>query len=436
MNIPGPRSQEYRQREEIHLAPGLQRFAQLAGITLKRGQGTRLYDVDGRRYIDFIGGIGVGGIGHSHPKWVAAVEDQLRRLVIGSFTSPARVELLERISEFRPSPRLNRVQLYTSGAEAVESALRLAKCHTGKHEIVSFWGGFHGKTLGTLSAMGSDARQGWGPLAPGYHIAHYAHCHHCPLSLKYSACGLACANAVREQIRRATSGSVAAILIEPMQGSGGNVIPPSDFLRAIRSIADELGALLIADEMITGFGRTGKDWGVHHSGVEPDIVTIGKQFGGGMPISGLITRDEIAQSRPWSEPSGSSSSYGGNALACAAAAATLRIIREEKLVENSRRMGELLLARLRRLSERHPVIGEVRGQGLFLGVELVDARNRKTKLSRETCERLFSECLRRGLLTMSYDPVFRLQPAMVIDEPTLDEAVLILDEALTEVCGE
>jgi len=435
MSFPGPRSQDYRNREETLLAPGLQRFAQMAGIALKRGQGTRVYDVDGRSYIDFIGGIGVGGIGHSHPGWVAAVEEQLRRLVVGSFTTPARVDLLERISEFRPSPRLKRVQLYTSGAEAVESALRLAKCHTGRHEIISFWGGFHGKTLGTLSAMGSDARRGWGPLAPGYHLAPYADCRRCPMNLEHPSCGLACADAVREQIRRSSAGSVAAILVEPMQGTAGNVIPPPEFLRAVRSIADELGALLIADEMITGFGRTGRDWGVHHSGVEPDIVTIGKQFGGGMPVSGIITRDEIAASRPWSEPSGSSSSYGGNPLACAAAAATLRIIREEKLVENSRRMGELLLARLRRLSDKHGVIGEVRGQGLFIGMELVDARDRKSKLPRATCERIFQECLRRGLLTMAYDPVFRLQPAMVIDEPTLDEAVLILDEVLGEVCG-
>src|SRR4051812_27602370 len=277
--IPGPLSEALREREEQHLAPGLQGFALMAGIAIKEARGSAVTDVDGNTLIDLIGGIGVNGLGHSHPEYVKAIQSQVESASVGSFTSEARVSLFEQLAEHRPAPSLHRIQLYSSGAEAVESALRLAKAHTGNYEFVSFSGGFHGKTMGVLSLMGSDFKDGYGPMVPGSHIAPYADCYRCPLKLDYPSCGLACVEATRQQIKQNSTGRVAAFLIEPLQGTAGNVIPPREFLPAVKEVAREFGALLIADEMITGFGRTGRYWGAEHSGVEPDIVTVGKQMG-------------------------------------------------------------------------------------------------------------------------------------------------------------
>jgi len=431
--IPGPKSRALREREEKHLAPGLQRFALMAGIVVEKGKGSTVTDVDGNTYIDIIGGIGVNGLGHSHPKYVKAIQDQVEKASVGSFTNEPRVELLERIAAHRPAPLVHRTQLYSGGAEAVESALRLAKCYTGKYEFVSFWGGFHGKTMGVLSLMGSDFKEKLGPMVPGAHIAPYAYCYRCPLALKNPSCGLACVDMARKQIKQNSTGSVAAVIVEPMQGSAGNIIPPKEFLPAVQSIAKDLGALFIADEMITGFGRTGKFWGVEHSGAQPDIVTIGKQFGGGVPVSGLISTDEITAAQPWAKPSGSSSSYGGNPLVSAAGAAALRIIDEENLVENSRKMGDYFLKKLTPMLDRYPFVGDVRGAGLFLAVELVKDKTTKEKLSKNVTQTIFMECVRRGLLTMSYEASFRIQTAMNIDEKTIDEAVAILTEVFDEV---
>jgi 4-aminobutyrate aminotransferase / (S)-3-amino-2-methylpropionate transaminase / 5-aminovalerate transaminase len=426
--IPGPKSLALRTREEKHLAPGLQGFALMAGIVVDHARGSTVTDVDGNTLIDIIGGIGVNGLGHSHPTYVQAIKTQVERASVGSFTSEVRVELLERLAENRPAAGIHRAQLYSSGAEAVESALRLAKCYTGKYEFVSFWGGFHGKTMGVLSLMGSDFKENLGPMVPGSHIAPYANCYRCPMKLKHPSCGMACVDLLRKQVKTSTAGAIAAFIVEPMQGTAGNVIPPREFLPAVKEVAKELGALFIADEMITGFGRTGKLWGVQHSAVEPDIVTLGKQFGGGFPVSAVMSRDEIVNAKPWANPSGSSSSYGGNPLAAAGAASALRIIEEEGLVENSNQMGEYFLKKLQPMVDRYPFVGDVRGAGLFLGIEMVKDKQTKEPLSKVATQRVFQECLKRGLLTMSYAASFRIQPAMTIDSGTIDHAVAILTE--------
>ena len=431
--IPGPKSQALREREEKNIAPGLQRFAQMAGIVVEKAQGSAVTDDDGNTFIDIIGGIGVNGLGHSHPRFVKAVKDQVEQISVGSFTSEARVELLEKIAEHRPSPEVHRTQLYSSGAEAVESALRLAKCHTGKYEFISFWGGFHGKTMGVLSLMGSDFKQKLGPMVPGNHIAPYAYCYRCPMKLSYPSCGMACAEILRKQVKLNTTGQIAAMIIEPMQGAAGNITPPKEFLPAVESIAREADALLIVDEMITGFGRTGKYWGADHSGAQGDIVTIGKQFGGGLPISGVIARESVAHAKPWSNPSGSSSSYGGNPLACAGAAEALKIIDEERLVDNAREMGEYFLAKLTPMLDRYPFVGDVRGSGLLIAIEMVKDKSTKEPLPKSVTHRIFHECLKRGLLTMSYEHCFRIQPSMTIDRDTVDEAVAIITEVFDQM---
>jgi 4-aminobutyrate aminotransferase / (S)-3-amino-2-methylpropionate transaminase / 5-aminovalerate transaminase len=434
--IPGPKSAALRAREDQHLAPGAQAYPLLAGVALDHAQGTLVTDVDGNSYLDFIGGIAVAALGHSHPTWVKAVQEQAGRAAVGSFTSDARVELLERFAAHRPANDVVRLQLYSSGAEAVESALRLAKSHTGKHEFVSCWGGFHGKTMGALSLMGSTFKHGLGPMVPGSHQVPYADCYRCPLGLQYPSCGVACAEVARKYLKTATAGSVAAIIVEPMQGTAGNVIPPKEFLPALASIAKELDALFIADEMITGLGRTGTWWGVHHSDVKPDIVTIGKAVGGGFPLSALATTDAIARAKPWANPSGSSSSYGGNPLAAAAGAASLRIIDEEHLVENARRVGAVMLEILTPWVERYPFVGDVRGAGMFLGLELVVDKQSKQPLPRSLTERIFQECVRRGLFAMTYAPSVRLQPPLTTDEATAKNGLAILEEVFDWVLRE
>ena len=221
-----------------------------------------------------------------------------------------------------------------------------------------------------------------------------------------------------------------------MQGTAGNVIPPPGFLPAVQAIAKETGALLIADEMITGFGRTGTFWGVEHDGVVPDVMTCGKGIGGGFPLAAVVSTDALTAAKPWSNPSGSSSSYGGNPLGSAAGLAALEIITKENLVENSRRVGAAMLARLERMREKHRIVGDVRGKGLLLGIELVSDRKTKELVSRDFTKALFQECLRRGLVAMSYSPVIRINPPLSIDEATALEGLEILDEAIGAVARE
>jgi 4-aminobutyrate aminotransferase/(S)-3-amino-2-methylpropionate transaminase len=426
--VPGPRSVALRAREDAHIAPGLQGYAVMAGLVVDHAAGSAVTDVDGNTLLDFIGGIGVNSLGHAHPTVVQAIQQQVARVHVGSFTSEARVELVERLADHSPSPEVHRVQLYSGGAEAVESALRLAKSYTKKYEFVSFWGGFHGKTLGALSLMGSTYKEGLGPMAPGSHLVPYADCYRCPIGSTYPSCGLGCVELGRKQLKMAGAGAVAAFIVEPMQGTSGNVIPPDDFLPAVSSLAREFDALLIADEMITGFGRTGRWWGLDHSGATADIVTIGKAFGGGFPLSGLITRDEIASAKPWSVASGSSSSYGGNALGAAAGAAALRAIEEEKLVDNAREVGAAMIDALRPFVDDYPFVGEVHGRGLLIGIELVADKKTKEPLARTVTRLIFDECVRRGLLTMAYAPSFRIQPALTIDRATADNGIAVVRE--------
>jgi 4-aminobutyrate aminotransferase/(S)-3-amino-2-methylpropionate transaminase len=435
--VPGPKSRELRDREEAHMAPGLQGYAVMAGIVADHAEGSAVTDVDGNTFLDFIGGIGVNALGHTHPAIVKAIGDQVQKISVGSLTSEPRVELGERVAAHALTDgagnALHRVQLYSSGAEAVESALRLAKSHTGKYEFVSFWGGFHGKTMGTLSLMGSTAKEGLGPMVPGAHFVPYADCYRCPLNLEQKTCGLGCVELARKQLKVASAGAIAAMIAEPMQGTAGNVIPPDDFLPAMRSVAKEHDALFISDEMLTGFGRTGKYWGSDHSGVTPDIVTVGKAFGGGFPLSGVLTSDGIGQAKPWSVPSGSSSSYGGNALGSAAGAASLRTIEEDGLVESSRVVGAYLLDLLRPFVDDYPFVGKVDGRGLFLAIELVSDKKTKAPLARHVTDKIFRDCVARGLLTMSYSAHFRIQPALTIDRETAANGVAILREVFDEL---
>jgi 4-aminobutyrate aminotransferase/(S)-3-amino-2-methylpropionate transaminase len=431
----GPRSKDIVARERRFLAPGSQGFAQYAGLAMARGEGATLIDEDGHRYIDFIAGIAVGSVGHCHPHYVEALKRQVETLTFGSFTTEARAKFLELLASVTPDG-LTRIQMFSGGAEAVEAALRLAKAATGRHEVVGFWGGFHGKTSGVLPLLGSDFKHGLGPFLPGHHLTPYADCYRCPLRLRYPDCGIACADYIRDVIQHQTSGDIAAIIVEPMQGTAGNIVPPEGFLRAVQAIAHEHGALLIADEMITGFGRTGLMWGSAHDHVVPDIMTVGKGMGGGFPLSAVISSDQITSAKPWSNPSHSSSSYGGNPLAAAAGLAALEIILKDDLVANSERVGRAMLTRLQQMKEKYACVGEVRGRGLLLGVELVRDRKTTEPVPKVVTQALYQECLRRGLAAMSYTTPIRINPPLIITEDAALEGLAILDEALDVVLRE
>lgn len=430
--IPGPNSRALVEAEQEFVAPGLQRIAQLSQLAMVEGRGCRLTDADGNEYLDFFAGVAVASLGHSHPRFVQALTQQIGKLIVGSFTTEPRLRLLKTIAELAPGA-LNRTQLYSGGAEAVEAGIRLAKSYTRKHEVVGFWGGFHGKTGGVIGLIGDEWKQKWGPLTPGTHLVPYADCYRCPFQMEYPACGMFCLDFARKAIKTTTGGSIAAIIVEPIQGTAGNVVPPPEFLPGVADIAKENEALLIADEMITGFGRTGKMFGCNHTRTEPDIMTIGKGLGCGFPVSGLISTDAITASYPWSKASSSSSSYGANPLAATAALTTIETIVDDDLVENSERVGAFLLRELQRLQEKHELIGHVRGAGLLLGMDLVKDRKTREPLAPKVSEFIFLEALRRGLLLMGYFSRVRINPPLILTESEARDGIDILDEVFTEV---
>ncbi len=430
--VPGPKSRELFNLEQQHLSPGIQTIASLSGIVLEKGDGCIVQDVDGNRYIDFFAGVAVASLGYNHPKYVRVMQEQVSKIHVGSFATRHRVELTKLLSEIAVGD-LHRTQFYSSGAEAVEAALRLAKSYTKKTEFIGFWGGFHGKTAGVLGLLGDDFKHQLGPLPAGVYNSPYADCRHCALRLTFPECDFACVDFLRPKIKYETTNNIAAIIVEPIQGTAGNVVPPPGYLKRLQALAREIGALLIVDEMITGFGRTGKMFGCQHDDVVPDIITIGKGFGGGYPMTGLMSRDEMIFSKPFANPSGSSSSYGGNPLAAAAAYITVKTIIEDGLVENSARVGALMLERLITFKNKFPFVGDVRGKGLLIGMELVKNPRTKEKLDKKYTKMIFQECLNRGLIIMGYNPDIRINPPLIITEDVAEEGIEIMEEAFTHV---
>lgn len=430
--VPGPRSKAIFDHEAQAMAPGLQSIALYSRIAIDRARGCMITDVDGNEYLDFVAGVAVGSLGHCHPHYVGRLREQLDRVTFGSFTTETRAQFLKLVSAALPEG-ISHLQLFSGGAEAVEAAFRLAKSVTRKFEFVGFWGGYHGKTAGVIGLLGGDYRKHQGPFAPGMHLSPYANCYRCPWKLTYPSCGLACAEHLRNVIKNETQDEVAAIIIEPMQGTAGNVIPPDDFVHAVREIADEFGALLIVDEILTGFGRTGTMWASEQFSLKPDIITIGKGMGGGFPLSGLASSLERMSATPFGEPSGSSSSYGGNPLAAAAGLAVIEAIINENLVDNAARVGALMFDALKGLQNKYRFIGDVRGRGLMIGVEMVADRATKEPLDKAITRALFHEALERGLVTMSYSHVIRINPPLVITEDEALRGVDILDQSFAAI---
>lgn len=429
-NIPGPKSLEHWQQEEQIIGPGLQAVVQWVQLCIVEGHGSYLVDLDGNTYVDFMGASGVNSLGHSHPRFIEALSEQLSTWVTGGFASQARLKMLQLMQTVLP-PGLEKIQLYSSGSEAVEAGLRLAKSYTQKHEFLGFWNAFHGKTMGSL-ALTDGAKRGLGPLVPGFYSAPYAYCYRCPFQLKFPSCSLACVEHVRDVIRHETTGALAAIIIEPVQGRAGNIEPPPGYLSAIQSVAREFDALLIADESITGFGRTGKMFACEHDGVSPDIIIVGKGMGNGFPVTGIISNSQIMSASPYSDPSASSSSYGGFPLACQAIAVTLHTIIEENLVWNSAVLGRKFLSELTRMVQEISIVGDVRGRGLMLGVEIVYDKETKRPVPKEIMRQVYLALLKEGVLVMVGGNSLRLYPPLSINDDLVAKVCTVIEKTLRE----
>lgn len=400
--------------------------------------GARLRDVDGRTFLDFATGISVLNVGHSHPRVVAAVVEQAARLTHSGapvMMPEGYVRVARRLCEITPGAFPKKALLVNSGAEAIENAIKIARQATGRPAIISFHNGFHGRTLLTLSVTGkvSPYRQNFGPYAPEVYQVPYPYEYRRPPGMAAESLGGACVQAVRELFRTTVAPDrVAAILVEPVQGEGGFVVPPPDFLPRLRALCTEFDIPLIVDEVQTGFGRTGRLFACEHWGVEPDLVTLAKSLGGGLPLAAVVGRSPLMDA---TAPGGLGGTYGGNPLACAAALAVISVMEDERLPERAMRLGERAQVRLRGFAERFPQVGEVRGLGAMVAMELVsDPHTRQP--APDLAAAIVKESYRSGLLILKaglYDNVIRLLFPLTIAERELDDGLDILERSLAAV---
>ena len=424
---PGPRAKAIVARQNAWASTS---YPKEYPLVVARGAGAMLEDVDGNRYLDFMAGIAVNSTGHSHPAVVSAVQEAAQRFlhVCGSdFYYDGFAALCERLATLAPGESRKRVFLTNSGTEAVEAAIKLARHSTGRAALVAFTGAFHGRTYGAMSLTASKARQRarFGPFLPEVHHVPYAY----PYRGGGDESGARSLAAIEELFaRKLDPRDVAAIFVEPVQGEGGYVVPPAGWLRALRGLCTMHGILLVADEVQCGIGRTGRLFACEHDDVEPDILVTGKGLGSGMPIGAMIAREAVMT---W-EPGAHGSTFGGNPVCCAAALATLDVIEREQLLGNATRMGERLMNGMRELATRHEVIGDVRGRGLMVGVELVADRATRAPAS-DAVNALVESAFRRGLLLLGAGrSTLRLCPPLMIDEYEVDTAVAIIDACLAE----
>lgn len=411
-----------------HSLPGGAQINEYAGIVVARAENAYIWDTDGNRYIDFFTGVGVCNIGHSHPKFQESLIKQLAQCSVGSFFTEVRAQFYENITELLP-PNLQQIHMYSTGSEAVEAAIRLARAATKREEVVSFWGGFHGKTQGAMSLHAGPRKQGVGPLPTGAHHVPYAYCYRCPLKLNFPSCQYACVELAKNSIKQSAAGDIAAIIIEPVQGTNGNIVPPPGYLKKIRNLADEFGALLVFDEVITGFGRTGCFFAYEHEDIVPDILILGKAMGSGVPTSAIISDAALAKNTSFSSPSAASSTFGGNPLSSAAALATIQIIRNEHLVERSRELGKLTENIVGSWSKDLAVVGNTGVLGLMIGLELV-IPGTKCPLPSEITHKFFLSLLNRGIIAMAYGSRVRLYPPLSISASDLQEGLLVIQSEL------
>jgi 4-aminobutyrate aminotransferase/(S)-3-amino-2-methylpropionate transaminase len=428
--IPGPRSKEILERKDRVIADPLSIFIP---VVIERGEGATLTDVDGNTFIDFTGGVGCLNVGHAHPRVVDAVQEQAAKFFHTDFTIvpyEVYVTLAERLVESVPISGPAKAAFFNAGTEAVENAVKFARAYTKRQAVIAFEGGFHGRTLLSLSMTSKTHpyKAGLGPFAPEVYRMPFAQDYRGPSAAE------ALATLERALVTHVAAESVAAIVIEPVQGEGGFVVAPPEFLEGVRRICDDNGIVLVIDEVQTGFGRTGKMWGIEHYEIEPDLMCLAKSIAAGLPLSGVIGRAEIMDAPDDSAIGGT---YVGNPVAQAAALAVLDVFEDEGLVERAARIGETIRARMLAWQERWDAVGDLRGLGAMLAIELVHDRGTKDPAP-ELASAVVEAAAARGLLLLKsgiYSNCIRVLLPLVISEAELDEALAVWEDALAAALG-
>ncbi len=406
--------------------------ARVEPVVVERAKGATYVDISGKEYIDCFSGIAVTNAGHCHPRVIEAAKVQMEKLVHCCsyvYYSQPTADLAEKLAAITPGS-LQKTFFGNGGAEAIEGALRLAKQFTGKTEFIGLQGSFHGRSYATLSVTGNCGRKRrGGPYMAGCTFLPAPYCYRCFYELQYPSCQLRCARALEEIILYNTYDSVAAFIAEPVMGEGGIIVPPVEFFQEVEKILKKHEILFICDEVQTGFGRTGKMFAIEHYAVQPDIMAMAKGIADGFPLSGFIAREDVADSF---KPGDHLSTFGGNPVSCAAALANIRVLEEEKLIEAAEQKGQWFLERFQDLASRHRLIGDVRGKGLMIGLELVKDPSSKEPAA-EQGRRLRQACLEKGVLVGlggTFGNVIRIQPPLVIEEAQMEEVVRVVQEAL------
>ena len=429
MKLPGPKAHALVKRDSAVVSPSYPRDYP---IVMDYGKGCWVWDVDGNKFLDFMAGIAVNSTGHAHPEVVKAIQEQAEKFlhISPDFYHPKMVELSEKLDEIAPMQEAATVFLTNSGTEAVETALKLARYHTGRTNFIGFTGAFHGRTMGAITMTASKAiyHSGFYPLMNGVVHAPYPNPYRPILERKQGEdYGETVVRYIEEQIfhQIVPANEVAGILVEPIQGEGGYIVPPAGFFPALRTLCDKYGILLLADEVQSGMGRTGKWWAIENFGVEPDIFTTAKGIASGMPLGACVARRTVMD---WGKGA-HGNTYGGNPLACAAALKTIELI-ENQYMQNAAETGQYAIDALEEIAARHSSIGQVRGIGMMIGVEFVKQQDSKEPDS-ELRDRLVQNAFERGLLLLGCaKSVIRIAPPLSMTRSEIDEGLLIFEEAL------
>ncbi|HLG30706.1 MAG TPA: acetyl ornithine aminotransferase family protein, partial [Candidatus Brocadiales bacterium] len=430
--LPGPKAKSYLEKDQKFVSPSSTKEYPLV---VKTARGNMVEDVDGNKFLDFTAGVAVCSTGHCHPEVIEAIKRQAETLIHMSgadFYNPLHVELAEKLSRISPGTDTKRTFFGNSGAEAVETAFKLARYHTKRPMIIAFYNAFHGRTMGALSLTGSRTtqRKGFFPLIPGVIHVPYAYCYRCYYGLTKEKCGMWCAGWIKEELFQTVvpPEEVAAIFVEPVQGEGGYIVPPKEFLDQLYKLTREYGILYVADEVQAGMGRTGKMFACEHFGIVPDIITLAKGIASGMPVSATVAPQKIMD---WG-PGTHASTFGGNPVAISAALKTIELL-ENGLIANAARIGAYIIKQLKAMEKTHRLIGDVRGLGLMIGIELVRDKKTKERAVKERNE-LLQKAFKKGLLLLgcSRNSV-RFCPSLVTTKEEADTALTIFEDCLDEL---
>jgi 4-aminobutyrate aminotransferase len=430
---PGPKAREWVKKDENVISPSYGRFYPLV---VESAKGCIVKDVDGNEFIDFNSGLVCMNVGHNHPKVVAAIKNQCDRFLHYSNTDffyKEVIELADKLAHIAPGGPEKKVYFGNSGAEAFEAAVKLAKWHTRKQLFLGFISAFHGRTVGALSFTASKPtqRRYFFPLMPGVTHVPYGYCYRCPYKLTFPECRYWCVDFIDEYVlqKYIPPEDVAAIVIEPIQGEGGYVVPPPEYHQRIKKLADKYGFLLIDDEVQSGMGRTGKWFAIEHWGVEPDIVCTSKALASGLPLGATIAKSKVMDWVPGSH----ASTFGGNPLSCVAAGAVIDVIKEEKLLENATKQGAYIMKRLAELKEKSEIVGDVRGKGLMIGMEIVEDKESKRPAPQKVSE-IMMRSWKRGINVITCGAsTIRIAPPLVITRELVDSSLDIIEDVTKEV---